>query len=339
MKVTITGANGFIGSHLVRDQLARGRTVCAVDISLSHLEDLQSVSSFIPMQGDIRDVDLMRRAIAGSEVVFHLASAHLSLALSNEEYFQINRDGSRSLVELSYRAGVRRFVHCSSVGVHGEIKNPPANEDSAFHPDLVYEQSKLEAERAVLQYVRETGYSVVILRPVWVYGPGCPRTEKLFRTLRKGRFFYVGSGETLRHCIYISDMVEAFHLSAERPLSPGSVFIIGDPSAVTVRELISQMAAVSNAPEPRIRIPLWFAKPAFSMIEKIFALAGQEPPVSERTLKFFTNNTSFDVVRARTQLGFVAKISLKEGLQLTYKMMTQREQSKSFGPHMPGRSL
>lgn len=323
MIVTVTGANGFIGYHLVQDQLARGQKVRAVDTTLSRLEGLRSHPSVELIRADIRDTDGMRKAIDGSEVVFHLASAHLSITLSEKEYWEINSIASRQLVELSRTAGVARFVHCSSVGVHGAIKDPPANEDSICEPDLVYERSKLEGERSVRQYALESGYPVSIVRPVWVYGPGCPRTEKLFRTIKKRRFVFLGDGLTLRHCIYISDMIEAFNLCVQHQSPPGRVYIIGNREAVTVRELIHQMADIVGVPPPRLSVPIWFVQPLCFLIERLFTSVGKEPPLSERSLKFFTNNTSFDINRAQNELGFVPKVTLEEGLRLTHEAMIQ----------------
>ena len=89
-------------------------------------------------------------------------------------------------------AGIGRFVHCSSVGVYGDIKNPPADEESECQPDVAYEKSKLAGEKAVLGYAQESGYELTVVRPAWVYGPQCPRTLKLFRTIKKGTFFLRG---------------------------------------------------------------------------------------------------------------------------------------------------
>ena len=328
MIVTVTGANGFIGYHLVQDQLARGRKVRAVDIALSRLGALRGDSSIELIQADIRDTDRMRQAFAGSKVVFHLASAHLSVTLSEKEYWEINHAGSKTLVELSHASGVARFVHCSSVGVHGEITGPPANEDSPCHPDLAYERTKLEGEKAVSQYAEKNNYPIVVVRPVWVYGPGCPRTEKLFCTIKKGRFFFVGNGTTLRHCIYITDMVEALNLCAQHPNAPGKIFIIGDDTAVTMNELIHQIAAVVGVRPPRLSLPLWLMRPACALVERAFTLLGKEPPLSKRSLKFFTNNTSFDISRAREELGFKPEVPLDVGLRLTYETMHQTEKGK-----------
>lgn len=319
MNVLVTGANGFIGAHLVEDQLARGRRVCAVDLADTKLRSLAARYPGLEIiKADIRDRQALTNALKGQDIVFHLASAHLDVALPESDYLAINRDAARWLVEAAHRAGVARFVHCSSVGVHGEIHDPPANEESPCHPDLVYERTKLEGERAVRAYAEQTGYPVVIVRPVWVYGPGCPRTKKLFRTIEKGRFFYVGSGEALRHCLYIADMVEGFHLASDYQGSPGQVFILGDHRAVTIRELIETMARVAGVPAPRLTIPLGPMRWLCRVVERACLSIGKEPPISERSLKFFTNNTSFDISRAKTLLGFEPRITLEEGMRRTY---------------------
>ena len=325
MRVTITGANGFMGLHLVKDQLARGSKVQAVDVSVSRLQELGRNPLLEIMRADIRDEERMCGAVAGSDIVFHLASAHLSVALPEEEYWKINHQGSLMFVKLCHRSGVRRFVHCSSVGVHGAIKNPPANEDSECAPDLVYERSKLEGERAIRQYAHENGYPVVIVRPVWVYGPGCPRTAKLLRAIKKGRVFFVGRGPAHRHCIYVSDMTEAFHLCAEHPNAPGKVFIVGDHAAVPVRELIGVMASAIGAPVPWLSLPLSVVRPLCILAQRAFTALGKEPPLSERSIKFFTNNTSFDTSRASREIGFVPKVSLEEGMRLTCAAMGMAE--------------
>ena len=323
MTVTITGANGFIGHHLVCDQLQKARRVRAVDYSFDRLKSFQghSLLEFIP--ADIRDTDKMRYAVTGAKVVFHLASAHLSLALSDDEYWKTNRDASRTLVEISHDSGVSRFIHCSSVGVHGRITTPPANEESRCEPDLVYEQSKLAGEVAVREYAMKTGYSVVIVRPVWVYGPGCARTEKLFKMIKKGRFLFVGNGTTLRHCIHISDMIEALNLCADHSDAPGKVFIIGDQRAVTVRELIQEIANVVGVSAPKLSLPLWLVRPMCSVLEHSFRFMGKEPPLSTRSLKFFTNNTSFDIGKATREIGFQPGTRLQEGLRSTYEAIKQ----------------
>ena len=321
MRVTVTGANGFIGQHLVNDQLARGRKVCAVDVSLSQLNDLKTNPLIELVQADVRDIKAMQKAVSGSKVVFHLASAHLSVTLSDQVYWDVNVEATQKLIEIAHQVGVSRFIHCSSVGVYGEIKNPPADEESPCNPDLIYEETKLAGEQAVLEYYRKTGFPTVVVRPVWVYGPGCHRTEKLIRSIKKGRFIIIGNGETMRHCIYIDDMIASFNLCAQVKEAVGEIFIVGDDSAITINNLVGHIATVVNVSQVNWRIPLFVMKPIAFIIEKLFTAVGKEPMISRRTLKFFTNNTSFNVRKAKIMLGFNPKYGLQEGFSKTYQIM------------------
>jgi nucleoside-diphosphate-sugar epimerase len=167
---------------------------------------------------------------------------------------------------------------------------------------------------------------VTIVRPVWVYGPRCPRTAKLFRAIRKGSFIMVGAGRTLRHCVYVSDMVDGFDLCAQRDEAIGHSFIIGDNSAVTLQELVDEIAAVTKARPPRLKIPAGMVAPACAIFEAGFKAIGKEPPLSKRSLKFFTNNTSFDISKAKTLLEFVPKVPLREGIERTYDYLLRHGQ-------------
>ncbi len=326
MIITITGANGFIGWHLVRDQLARGRKVRAVDLSVSKLQELSGNPGLEIMKADIRDGRKMQEIVNGTDVLFHLASAHLDVSLSDDVYREVNVEGLGALVELAHQAGVGKFVHCSSVGVFGEIRNPPADETSPCCPDLVYEKTKLMGEEVVLNYYRKTGFPITVVRPVWVYGPGCHRTEKLIRSIHTGRFPIVGNGETMRHCIFIEDMVEAFECCAQRGEAIGEVFIIGDESAVSINTLVRDIAEIGNVTPPKLYLPLFLMKPLAAACERVFSLMGKDPPISSRSLKFFTNNTSFKVAKAKDLLGFTAKYGLQQGLQKTYDYMLGKTQ-------------
>lgn len=328
MIAVITGANGFLGRHLVLDQLARGRRVRAVDLHRGRLEDLASHHGLEIHGADICDRDAMRPLVEGADIVFHLASAHLAVALGDAEYWRINRDGALALARLCHEAGVGRFVHCSSVGVYGEIADPPADETTPCRPDLVYEKSKLAGEEAVLAYQRQTGFALTVMRPVWVYGPGCPRTEKIFRSLRKGTFFYFGSGRSLRHCLHVDDFNQACELCASRPEAIGKTYIIGDAAAVTVKELLNAMADAGGFRRPWIHLPLLIARPLLAAAEKLFLALGREPVVSTRSLKFFTNNTAFSIARARSGLGFEPRLDVAEGMRRTWAAI----RSRGLGP-------
>lgn len=327
MKVVVTGGGGFIGSHLVKNQLEKGREVVTVDINTQILDEIKGTPNLKVYDGDIRDISLMKKALDGAEWVFHLASAHLSVKLTDQDYYNINVESLRKLVELSHKIGVKRFIHCSSVGIYGEITNPPADENSPCNPDIVYENTKLEGEKTVLDYYNKTGFPIVIVRPVWVYGPGCHRTEKLFKSIKKGRFLFIGNGETLRHCVYISDMLNAFELCAIKDEAIGEAFVIGDNRAISINELVINFSYTIDCDVPNIRVPLFLMYPLCEFTERMFKVLKKEPPFSRRSLKFFTNNTSFDISKAKKLLGYIPMVDLEEGLRRTYKWIKSDHES------------
>jgi nucleoside-diphosphate-sugar epimerase len=323
MRVLITGAGGFIGSHLVEDQLARGREVTAIDINVQALDFLKSNPKLHTLEADFANDSLVDPLLEGNEICFHLASAHLEKGVPDEYFWKVNVDETRRFVERNQRAGVNRFVHCSSVGVYGNIKNPPADEDSPCYPDIAYEKSKLAGEQAVLEYARQQEFPLVIVRPAWVYGPRCPRTAKLFNTIESGRFFFVGDGSTLRHPIYIDDMVAGFELAGTHQDALGEVLIMAGPSAVTIRELVNTIADVMGRPRPSLQLPRPLVYSGCLLLEGASALVGKEAPFSRRSMKFFEGNTAFSIEKAQRVIGFQATTELIEGLQKTYSWIQE----------------
>jgi len=329
MRVLITGAGGFIGSHLVDDQLARGREVTALDINTERLRPLADDPRLTILEGDFARQDLLEPGLGDHDICFHLASAHLETDVSDAYFWSVNVDNTLAFVKRCQAAGVGRFVHCSSVGVYGDIKHPPADEDSECFPEVAYEKSKLAGERAVVEFARESGYDLVVLRPAWVYGPRDPRTERLFRTIAKGRFFYVGDGRKLRHPIYISDMVEAFEIVAGHNGSPGDVYIIAGPRAVTLEELAREIAKSVGVKAPTLRLPLGLVWAGCVLLEAGSKITGRKAPFTRRSLKFYTGNTAFSIEKARTILGFDPKVDLDEGLERTYFWLQQERKLPS----------
>jgi nucleoside-diphosphate-sugar epimerase len=314
VKVLVTGAGGFIGSHLVEDRRARGDSVVALDLEPGHLSPLLEDRGLSFVRTDVARVDAWRDALAGVEIVFHLASVHLEVGVPEERFREVNVRALRPILAACRDAGVRRFVHCSSVGVYGDVERGPADETSPCRPTNLYEETKLAGEREVLAFHRETGFPVTVIRPAWVFGPRCRRTERILRAVRRGRFLMIGEGSNQRHPVFISDMVEAFHLAAERPGAVGQVFVIGAERAVTLRQFVETVCDVTGGRYPRARIPLWAGRILAASVERACVWAGRRPPISTRTLAFFTNNNAFDISKAKSALGFRPKYDLRSGL-------------------------
>ena len=317
LTVLVTGAGGFIGRHLVESQLELDRKVIAVDIDVAELRDLSETDNLQVVEADIRDTGRMVEVLREVDTVFNLAAAHLEVGTEESYFTSVNVIALDGLLKAASAAGVRRFVHCSSVGVYGSISELPANEQSPCHPDIAYERSKLEGEKKVRELADDRGMETVILRPSWVYGPHCPRTLKLISTIAKRRFFFVGPGRNYRHPIYVSDLMSAFDLAATIPDAHAETILIAGPEAVTVSELfdiISTSLSVSYRPW---RLPMPIVSLGCAVLEWVFFLLDRQPPFSRRSLKFFTENSSFSTDKARTILGFEAQIGLADGIKMT----------------------
>jgi nucleoside-diphosphate-sugar epimerase len=320
MRVLITGAGGFIGSHLVDSQLEQGHCVRAVDLHVERLAHVADHPRLEVIAGDLTDEALLDRVLAGVTKVYHLASAHLDVGIPDRRYWEVNVDGTARLLRAARRAGVRRVVHCSSVGVFGDVRRPPADEESSCSPTNIYELTKLAGERTALRYACATGLSVVAARPAWVYGPRCPRTRKLLRTIKRRRFVIIGDGQNLRHPIYVADLVRGLERCGDTGAA-GQVYILAGPAPVTVEALTRTAAEVVGAPPPSVHLPVAPALAAGAMLQAAFGLAGRQPPFSQRSVDFFVKDNAYATEKARHGLGFQAQTELRDGLARTWEWL------------------
>ncbi len=312
--VLVTGATGFTGGHLARSLAARGHRVRALARDPGRASDLTPAGIEI-LQGDLTDTASMDRAMEGTAVVFNIAAIYRQAGVPASAYRAVNAEGVASLIRAASRAGVRRVVHCSTVGVHGDVQQPPANEDAPLRPGDIYQESKLEGERLARHTAEATGVELVIARPSGIYGPGDRRLLKLFRGIARRRFVILGRGEIFYHLTYIDDLVEGFRLCATVPAAAGRTYILAGGEVGTLRDLVRLIAREVGVKPPRVRLPVWPFWLAGALCEAICVPLGVEPPLYRRRVDFFTKSRAFDIARARAELGFAPGVSLREGVR------------------------
>ncbi len=318
-RVLVTGAAGFVGSRFAPYLAGRGFEVRAIDVHQPARPQGgnggQGGGVDFRLQ-DIRDSRGLAQALEGVDTVFNLASVHLDVHATPEQFESVNVKALQHLIELSAAAHVRRVVQVSSVGVYGHVAHPPAAEDAPLNPENDYERTKAAGEKAARAAALRTGVDLVIVRPSWVYGVGCPRTAKLIRSLRKRRFFFIGRGNNLRHPIYIDDFATALELTAVAgPEVSGHTFNIAGPRWMTVAEMVAEFARALSVPPPAFHAPRWLGLSVGWAAEQVSAVVGAEPPLSRRTLAFFENDNAFDIGAARQSLGFDPKTDLPGGVR------------------------
>ena len=195
MRILVTGGTGFTGKALVSRLIRAGNDVVALDYKEGIKTDEIRKWGATVIIASVTDVDAVRSAMQGVQVVHHLAAAFRELDVPNTYYDEINVGGTKVVLEAARDAGVKRFIYCSTCGVHGNVDSPPADESAPIAPADYYQQTKYEAEPLV-QNFSAPDMKRVIVRPAAIYGPGDPeRFGMIFRRVAKGTFPIFGSGQ------------------------------------------------------------------------------------------------------------------------------------------------
>jgi nucleoside-diphosphate-sugar epimerase len=269
------------------------------------------------VEGDLADAAAVDRLVAGRDAVLHVAAVYRTAGHKDAYYREVNVLGSERLLEAAARHGVRRFVHTSTVGVHGHVEHPPADETAPLAPGDVYQATKAEAETLALEYHRRRGVPVTVVRPGAIYGPGETRLLKLFRAIARGRYAIVGSGRTFYHPVFIDDLVAGFLLALERPEAVGEAFLICGPSYASQRELAALVAKHTGGRVLPFRIPARPIQWAGDLVEAVCVPLGIEPPLHRRRVDFWTKSRAFTIGKARRLLGYDPKTDLEQGIAVT----------------------
>jgi dihydroflavonol-4-reductase len=313
--VLVTGGTGFLGKHLVRSLVDDGKRVRVLTRSSKSAQDLSSSVEIIV--GDITNADACSTAMQDVDTVFHLAAAYREPGISHGRYREVHVDGTRQLLEKALSQKIKKFVHCSTVGVLSHIENPPADETWPHSPGDIYQETKSEAEILALTFQKTHDFPLTVARPTSIYGPGDMRLLKLFDLIVRRRFVFLGRGDVFYHMIYVDDLVRGIRMLAENPRAVGEVFILGGGEVTTLKELVGLIAEEARVPEPRLYLPAWPIQALGSVVERICVPLGLEPPIYRRRVDFFTKSRSFSIDKARSLLGYDPQVTLKEGIRLS----------------------
>ena len=321
-KTLVTGATGFTGGKVAKRLIVDGHDVIAFVRPTSDIRGLTELGVECRVV-DIRDANDVQRNFHGISRVFHIAAAYRSEHADHAEFSAVNVEATRHLLDASVANGVDpppppppRFIHCSTVGVQGEIEHPPADETYRFNPGDHYQESKLAGERLALEYFKEKIAGTVV-RPVGIYGPGDTRFLKLFRPIQRGRFVMIGKGDVLYHMTYIDDLVDGFVLAAERPEAIGEVFTIAGPEYTTIKVLADTIADVLGTNRPKLSIPFKPVYWASVLCDKLCRAVNISPPLYPRRVEFFELDRAFSTKKASSLLGYRPKVGLSDGLKKT----------------------
>ena len=320
MKIAVTGARGFVGRHFVDHAKAAGHAIVALQRKRKGAAPAQESPAGVSVRyADVLDPAALDAGVAGTDCVCHLAAAFTEAHADDDYFYRVNVEGTANVMAAAHKAGVRRFVFCSTAGIYGKCVPGVVDETHQPQPWNGYERSKVAAEEEVRRLAARYGMEYVILRPTQIYGPGDTRLAKLWRNASRGRFPLFGPGEGRRHMIYVGDLADALLRACTKPRAANQEMIIAGPSAAPLHEILRTLAEVSNRRSCGPRLPL---KPMIllaAVTEDTCRLLKVKAPLHRRRMDFYVSDAEFDCSHARNVLGWVPAVSLREGMQLTLR--------------------
>lgn len=317
VKALVSGANGFTGSYLTKHLLEKGyevRVLVRKGSNLSTLDGLDVEYAYADLSDD---APLDESVMAGIDIVYHIAALFRAENVPKQLFWDVNVSGTEKMLKAAKVAKVKRFVHCSTVGVQGEIENPPAKEDAPYKPGDYYQESKRDGEILALEFFKREELPGTVVRPVGIYGPGDDRFLKLFRYIYNDKFRMIGSGNVLYHMTFVEDLVRGIALAGEKEAGLGEIFTIGGEGYVTLNEMVAEISKVYDKPVSKFRIPVWPVWTAGLLCEILCKPLGIDPPIYRRRVDFFIKDRAFDISKAKQKLGYKPSIPLSEGIKVT----------------------
>jgi nucleoside-diphosphate-sugar epimerase len=310
MKALVTGATGFIGSHLCEELVKKGYEVTCLTRSSSRLKWLENLTVRI-VKGDCTDPTSLRDIVGGFDYIFHLAG--LTKSVSKDEFFCINAKGTENLIRVVSEKNPRlkRFIYLSSLAAAGPSKNgSPLKEDCIPSPVSNYGRSKLEGENSVMKYSKEI--PVTILRPPAVYGPRDKDMLVMFKMIKKGFFFDLG--KCYYSLLYVDDLVHGIILGAESEHAVGNIYFLSGDSFYAGEQIAMEIASSLDVKAKPLKVPKC-VMPFFAFIsEKI----NKQGIINRDRIEDFRHSCWIcDSGKAKEDMGFQPKVAIKEGIKWT----------------------
>jgi dihydroflavonol-4-reductase len=306
MKVFLTGATGFVGSHVARVYADAGAELRLLTRSSSNLASIEGMAADVVV-GDLREPEGLRSAISGCEAVVHVAADYRLWVRDPKSMYAANVDGTRELLRIASESGVRRVVYTSSVATMGFRKDGTiVNEDSPVSiEDMIghYKRSKFLGELEAIKAAR-AGQEVMILNPTTPIGAGdakpTPTGRIVVDFLNKNFPAYVDTGLNLVDVNEVARM----HLVALDKGTPGERYILGGEN-LTLKQILDRMSAITGLPSPTMKVPHAVAM-GFAFFDENFTgkLLGKEPRATVEAVRMGKKMMFASSAKAERELGF-----------------------------------
>ena len=322
----VTGASGFLGSHLAEALVARGERVRALVRPTSKIAYLQSLGVELAY-GDLTDEQSLRTALQVIERVYHCAALVADWGDSWAAFRAANVTGLRSLLAAATAVGVHRFIHVSTSDVYG-YPDHPVDETAPYRlRGWPYGDTKIEGEQLVWAYHHEHGLPITIVRPVTVYGPrSIPFVVEIVALLKRGSMAYIGGGRKPAGLGYVTNVVDLLLRAADSERSLGQAYNASDGSNITWRQYVGRLAAIVGAPNPRLVIPYRPAYLAGWAMERFYAALRikARPLLTRLAVELMGTDQAFTIDKARRELGYEPAVDFDEGMRRVEVWLRER---------------
>ena len=318
LRALVTGATGFIGSHLVEALLQKGVQVRCLVRKTSDLSWLKNLPIEV-FRGNCNDKASLEEAVKGVDQVFHLAG--VTKAVEEKTYFEVNALGTENLIHacLENNPRLQKFVYVSSQAAAGPCQNGGKKRESdRCEPVSVYGHSKRMGEEFALAHSHEI--PLLILRPSAVYGPRDRDIYAFFKLLsKKIKPCLAGQDQHISLC-YVQDMIQAILLATEAQESSGEIFFLSDGHDYRLEEVGDIFAQAMGITPFCIRIPEWIVFGIASFSEYLSKLSGKPSLLNKgKVEEMIQKNWVCDITKAKTLLGFEPQFKLSQGAKLTFE--------------------
>jgi len=322
--ILVTGATGFIGSHLAEKLLENEKKIKVLARDKNNLGSIEDFDKKVRnkieiIEGDLLNKDSLVKALRGVNKVFHLAAIARPMNVPRQLNFDINVKGTQNLLEACKENKVKKFVHVSTMSVFGFSRDKKSlNENSPKLPVSDYGESKKQGEELVLKFCKKNKINTVIIRPPMVFGPRDFQFLKLFRLINTGFFPLLRKGEAKIEFCYVENLVNGIIL-ADKKGKNLEAYNFTDGKTYRIKEVFGEIAKAENKKLFPFSIPVWVVKISGLGMEKVYSLFGKKAPFNSGTSEWMSNDNIIDINKAKKELGYKRIIPLEKSIPKTVK--------------------
>ena len=318
MKTLVTGATGFIGTHLVQALVKEGREVRCLTRN-SDKKSLLENNGVEVVYGNLLDKDSLKSAVNGVKIIYHLAGEVYTDNV--ETYYKTNINGTRNLIETCINNSIEKFIFFSSIAATGPcLNNEQMSEETCCMPISPYGKSKLECEKLISCFSEQNKLTSVIIRPPVVYGPGInesSRALKLIQTIKQGKIIIPGNGNHRISLCYITNLIQGTLLAEKKAREIGGKYILSDHSPYTYNYIVDTIAAELGIAVSKFHVPQRLVQSSLEGLQYMRSVLRLPDSISIARLQETIQSWNCDISKAKRDLGYNPSVELHEGFKLT----------------------